>query len=210
VRKLVSAVLALVLCGFSGHALAQATHPGPLGVTQEPQRRETGAPSEESRSWYGDQVLISDAVTVSMLGAGLGLALSDNKAGHSAAATMIPIGALGYALVPATIHWFHGRFTIGLASISVRVGAPVLGLLIGAQFNCPLPPDGSEHQCESGSDLAPTLGLFAGLAFASLLDAAAFSYDDPSAERSQSAKFGLAPFLSADGKRAELRAYGTF
>jgi len=144
------------------------------------------------------------------LGAGLGLSGSHNAGQSDAAATLIPIGALGYVLVPVAIHAFHNGPTTALTSLSVRVLGPGLGALIGAQFECPRSPDGSATKCESGVELGRVIGLLSGMALASLLDAGVFAYDPPRAERSQSAQFGLAPFLSADGTRGELRAYGTF
>jgi len=215
--KLIPAAVALVVCGFSGLAWAQATelrhdssdqlakatpHGRSGDVTGVPQPREMGAPGVPSqRAWYGGQVLISDAVTLSVLGTGFGLA--HGNAAPDASAALIPIGALGYVLVPATIHAFHGQPTTALKSLCLRVGLPALGVVIGKAQDCPASDGG---KCGAG----PMLGLAVGIALASLLDAAVLSYDQPSADQVQSAQFGISPFLCADGKRGELRAYGTF
>jgi len=90
-----------------------------------------------------------------------------------------------------------------------RVAMPGFGLILGAMSACPISAHGGVGgNCDSNT--AAVIGLFAGIALASLNDAAWLSYDAPRTVPVQSAQFGLAPFLSQDGKRAELRAYGTF
>lgn len=226
VLKLISVASALVLVTISRLVSAQAAgtwrdstdylapsppSTGAAGVNPGPQQQEPSAPSVKPyRAWYGSQVLMSDAVTVSVLGAGLGLALSDgSNAFERSAAGFIWVGALGYALVPATIHVLHQRPAIALLSATMRVGMPAFGLIVGALSQCPITPDGGGgEKCDS--DAGALIGLFAGIALATLNDAAWLSYDAPRAKPIQAAQFGLAPFLSQDGKRGELRAYGTF
>jgi len=68
-------------------------------------------------------------------------------------------------------------------------------------------------QCSKGEYVcgeSALIGMFAGLAVASAVDAALFSWDAPTVGPPEALQFGIAPALSLDGKRAELRAFGTF
>lgn len=191
--------------------LAPVTHPiGSTGVKAAPQHGEPDAPSvKPGRTWYGPQLLISDAVTLGLLGSGIGLALSSaGERSEDVARGLIWGGSLGYALVPATIHVLHQRPAIALASASLRVALPGVGLIYGALIDCPPTPDQRGGKCEQGP--WPFIGLSAGILAASLLDAGLFAYDRPTTERKPLAQFGLAPYVSQDGKRGELRAFGTF
>jgi hypothetical protein len=183
------------------------------GVNVEPQPWAAVAPNEETeRAWYGHQVLISDLVSVSLLATGLGLALSEDRPSPDRVATgLLWAGALGYTLAPAAIHVAHERPAIAFASASLRFGLPVFGLLVGASSECSIAPaaDGPNHECKSGDGPA-LVGLFSGIFLSTALDAGLFSYDRPQKRTQTSARFGLLPYLSQDGKRAELRAFGAF
>jgi hypothetical protein len=228
VLKLTPAALAFVCCTVSRLASAQtatawrdstdylakatpATEATSVNV--EPQQGESDAPSVKPvRAWYGGQLLVGDAVTLSVLFTGVGLSYSDGSSAQ-AAPGVIWVGALGYALVPATIHVLHARPAIAVASTFMRVGSSGLGVMMGAMIECPITPahGSSKEKCDTGP--GPVIGLSAGVLLASLLDAGLFSYDRPSTEnttKKQTPQFGLSPYLSPDGKRGELRAFGTF
>jgi hypothetical protein len=173
VLKLIPAALAFVLCLISRLALAQTANtwrdstdylapaaPSPFatGVNVEPQKPESKAPSGEAqRAWYGGQLLISDAASLSLLATGIALSYS----GEEIAPGFLWAGALSYALVPTTIHVLHERPAIAVASASLRVALPGLGLVMGAMIECPFSVDGGGgEKCESGPGpvLGPRLG----------------------------------------------------
>lgn len=60
--------------------------------------------------------------------------------------------------------------------------------------------------CGSGA----VVGGLIGRVLASALDAGLFAYENRRTELDATSRFGLAPAISADGKRGELRAFGTF
>jgi len=227
VRKLIQGLSALVVVAVCRQLSAQTatswhdstdylvpvtTSAETTPVKAEPQSGEPDAPRvKQDRNWYGAQLLLSDAVTLSALGTGIGLASSgDGNWSNPTARGFLWAGALGYALVPAAIHVLHRRPAIAFASATLRVALPGVGLIYGALMECPIAsPDGSAHEkCEQGP--LPLIGLSAGIVFASMLDAGLFAYDRPMNESKPTAQFGLAPYLSQDGKRGELRAFGTF
>ena len=95
------------------------------------------------------------------------------------------------------------------ASLSVRVFLPATGALLGlALQNCKNTGDDDDAGLCPGAGL--TAGLIVGFALASAVDAALFSWDKPKVASDDAPLFGVAPVLSRDGKRAELRAFGTF
>lgn len=211
--------LTLVVCCFSGPALAQSTDTvrdstdclapaavssASVGVTAEPQRREVFVPSvKPERHWYGGGVLISDLVSLTLLATGIGLTFSDEPGASDATATLILAGALGYALVPPTIHLLHERPGRAAASLGLRVLVPPVTAFVGAAgMDC-----GRTQRCDLS---LPVFGLFAGAMLVSIVDACVLSYDPPVLERQPVARLGFAPFLSQDGKHAEVRAFGTF
>lgn len=222
--QVISVLVALAVCRQVSAQTATSAHdssddrapvvtsPETTPVKVEPQAGGPDGPSvEPERSWYGTQLLLSDAVTLSALGTGLGLASSgDGNWSDATARGFLWAGALGYALVPATIHVLHRRPAIAIASATLRVALPGVGLIYGSMLECPIAsPDGSAgEKCEQGP--LPFIGLSVGILFASLLDAGLFAYDRPMAESKPTAQFGLAPYLSQDGTRGELRAFGTF
>lgn len=152
------------------------------------------------RSWYGWQVLISDAASLTLVAAEA--ASGSDSSGRRGAVTL---GGLGYVLAPAIIHIVHGRVAMAPASVGVRLFVPVAGMLLGsAADDCQNPTDGQLF-CHGAVP-----GLLVGLAVASALDAGLFSWENPPREARTKPELGFTPVLSPDGKRAELRAYGTF
>jgi len=145
-------------------------------------------------------VLVSDAASLTLVAAEAASG-SDNSGRRGA----VTLGGLGYVLAPAIIHIVHGRAAMAPASVGIRLFVPVAGLLLGsAAGDCRSPSDGDVF-CHGA---AP--GLLVGLAVASALDAGLFSWDNPQIEARATPELGFTPVFSPDGKRAELRAYGTF
>ena len=107
------------------------------------------------------------------------------------------------------MHLAHARFGMAPASLAVRVLTPGAGFLLGmAAQNCNGSAKSEEGIC---AGTGSTVGLLLGIALASAIDAGLFARDNPRpAALSDATSFGVTPVLSADGKRAELRAFGRF
>lgn len=144
-------------------------------------------------------MLVADGASLTLAAVGAGL-----SSGSSDGNGTLTVGALGYLFAPAVIHIAHGRVGMAPASVGVRLFVPLAGLLLGSGTEGCRSPGDSEF-C---SGTLP--GLLVGLAVASALDAGLFSWDKPNREAAAKPEFGLSPVLSRDGKRAELRAFGTF
>ena len=156
------------------------------------------------RPWYGNEILISDAVTVSLTGLGMGLAANHGNNGE-----VLLLGFGSYVLASPIIHGVHERWGIATASLSMRFFVPLAGALIGANSGtCPRNDEGDDLFC--GSSAAIEAGFLGGMALASAIDASLFSYENRKPEAYAASTFGIAPALSPDGKRGELRAFGTF
>lgn len=232
-------ILASVSLGvgaISGVARAQGTGPSPFfdggapaappapprGVTLPPQSSEQtpvprgpvtpGAPNGAeapapalfaSRSWYGSEILISDGASAGLIGLSIGLALQNST--KTAAVETLLLGMGSYVLAPPIIHAAHGRWGIASASLSVRVFMPFVGAAAGTSDGKSCGAD-SIDICGRGA----AVGALIGRVLASVLDAGLFSYERRSADVEASSRFGLSPALSADGKRGELSAFGTF
>ena len=137
---------------------------------------------------------------------GLGLALGLRHSNQTAGAVLL-VGLGSYVLAPPVIHVAHERWGIATASLSLRVLAPFVGAVLGGAVNPePCPNDNEFGTC--GSEAA--VGALSGMVLASVVDAGLFSYENRKPETATGSTFGLAPAPSADGKRAELRAFGTF
>jgi hypothetical protein len=83
-------------------------------------------PPRYERQWYGWQIIIPDAVGVSLVAAGI--------AGQfdSTGGTALGVSALAILSLDGPItHIVHRRYAIAAASLGVRVGGAVLGAIIG-------------------------------------------------------------------------------
>jgi hypothetical protein len=114
--------------------------------------------AEETR-WYGWQLLVSDAASISVGVAGASLSGGDD---------IIPLGVMGYLVAPVVIHATHGQGLRALASVGLRGGLPLVAALaaaIGAS-GC-----GSQHydDCQTSWGIA---GLVTGIVTAIAVDAA--------------------------------------
>jgi hypothetical protein len=77
---------------------------------------------EETR-WYGWQLLVSDAASISV-----GVASASLRGGDE----MIPLGVMGYLVAPIVIHATHGQGLRALASVGLRGGLPLVTALAAA------------------------------------------------------------------------------
>ncbi|MEO8901841.1 MAG: hypothetical protein ABI627_09970 [Polyangiaceae bacterium] len=65
----------------------------------------------------------------------------------------------------------------------------------------------SDGNCGTGEFV---LGAAVGLVLAIALDAGVLAWDEPKRKERPSAQWGLGPTISSDGKRGEVRVFGTF
>jgi hypothetical protein len=164
------------------------------------------APSS-ARTWYGDEILISDAVSASLTGLGFALSTKNQLNG------VVGIGLAGYVLAPPIIHMTQGRWGMATASANLRFFVPVVGMLVaGAIHPSPVSND-DDDGIVFGDRNTSVLGYMAGAALVTALDVTVFAWKRPareSQESPESASLGFVPVLSSDGKRGELRVFGTF
>ena len=218
--KAIAAGWGLLACAVSGLASAQPSDnwrdssappaairaaPAVPSVTVEPQPRELAPPSVKPEpAWYGGQVLLADAVSLGVLGTGLGLAMASNASSDTHVAEGLLLGGtVGYVLAPIAIHSLHERPGMAVASASLRIFTPpLIGFLALVSADC---GHSSYKECTSGV----ALGVGTGMVLASILDAVFLAHEAP-VESPASSRFGVTPIFSADGTRGELRAFGTF
>ena|SRR5450432_1748415 len=221
-RQLILGSLGLVLSLFSRLAMAQNTLSVPTdtppSTASEPNPSPSVTPAphttdaerdHQKRYWYGDQILIGDAASVSI--AALGFALGPSRGNG-----LVGVGVVGYALVPPILHVTHGRWGIAPASMALRVFTPALGLLVGnAAGHCPaVQGDGDSGDglviCDRNS---AALGALGAALFVTAIDSLLFSWERRRVDTTESntvARVGFAPLVSAARKYAEIRAYVTF
>jgi hypothetical protein len=114
----------------------------------------------------------------------------------------VPLGVLTYALAGPIVHLAHGNWGRSAISIGGRVALPIIGLVVGVSV-CERSYDGSSGGggfCE-GSLIG---GTFAGMAAATLLDAALVAYEPVSESPT------VTPMVSLGKDQAFVGATGTF
>jgi hypothetical protein len=169
-----------------------------------------GSKKDTKRVWYGWQTLIFDGVAV-VGGATLAFANTDGGG-------WFWLGT--YTLAPPIVHWAHGRVGIGFADLGVRLGAPVVGTLLGGAIGC---------SSSSGNGLDDLNACVAGLAIGFLVgygsaiavDAAVFAREtveiDPNEDeafarekRKRASTFTLLPDVGFGQNRATVGIHGMF
>jgi hypothetical protein len=159
------------------------------------------------RPWYGDQILIADAVTMSLTTVGLAMANRNTSSGRTPDTTLAVIGYASYVLTAPIIHGVHERWGMVPASMGLRVGLPVMGLLYGA-LSRQCSEDADTSSCDT--TLAAEVGLLSGMVVATVLDASLFARENREYEWQETSSVGIAPAFSAANKSGELRVFGTF
>ena len=138
---------------------ADHSTPAPAKTTwQDTAQPPDEADREPATSWYGWQILISDAASMAALGAAAG---SDSP--MNAGLLLLAIG--GYLVPPPIIHGMHDQGGRSLLSVGMRLGLPVLGAAVA---------EGASSGCE-GVDCsgdAALVGLLLGAGAALALDVA--------------------------------------
>lgn len=136
------------------------------------------------RRWYGWQTFSVDGVAAGfLLGA---VAANGNTALYGCSAVSFVAGG-------PIVHLAHGQWEMALGSAGTRIVAPLLGAVIGSQF------DGAVHSTGSGqtsgsSSKWTTTGVAIGGLLASAIDGLIFAYDvtpTPNAERRHTQLFDI-------------------
>ena len=171
--------------------------PAPRAIALAPP---AAAPSEppSTSSWYGWQIVLLDA------GAVVVVAASDSSGRGTS--TALVLGGVGiYALGGPVTHVLHGQKLRGAASLGLRVGAPLLGGLLGAGAGGgPCVDTDAKNSC-AAAGVYGALGAAVGALTAMVIDDGVLAYDDRATPTSTIQPFGSA---SRDGVR--LGASGTF
>lgn len=141
-------------------ALAPAPAPTEVDWHRDPRARRAG---RSERRWYGWQTLIADGASLLAMPT---LAATAGNGGEALA--YVAVG--GYFLGPPLVHVAHGRPGIAAASLGLRAGLPLGGVVLGAaaQGDC------RGDFCAFGGAL---IGAALGVLAAITLDAAALSYE---------------------------------
>jgi hypothetical protein len=204
-NRLFACWVGLGLCALAPCAFAQNED---VAVPQAPQPRDPSAQPE--RRWYGWQTLTSDAASVALLigaiqaSGGYGFYESETRL---SANVLMTASLAGYVAGAPALHFIHERPAAAAGSIGLRLILPTLGGLIGSGLaTCP-PPSGEWGNCGLGELV---LGVGAGALAAVAIDAGALSWAPIKAEAPAAPRLGFAPVISSDGKRGELRVFGTF
>lgn len=129
------------------------------------------------RRWYGWQLITSDSLAVTVIPV-LGL-LADRNDGAPAAGLTVA----SYLVAPAVIHIAHGRAGIAAASLGLRLGRPLAGFLLGAVLV------GKSAGDEGLSTFVGAgVGAAIGVLSASIVDAAALSWENPAPDSDEGAR----------------------
>jgi hypothetical protein len=163
----------LACLALAGAAPFTAPH---VALAQSPPSPATPAPKTQAR-WYGWQILASDAVFAS-----LSIVTVATSQGGNVDAEVGLVG-LGYLLDGPIIHAIHRRYVASALSVGARLALPLIGAGIGAAAaRCPpdipsaqddyYPPD----PCWAPLAFAAT-GFLTGMIVASIVDSAAFSWE---------------------------------
>lgn len=163
------------------------------------------AGSQGEGGWYGWQTLASDVAAGGLFFAAA--KSGDGNLDDGAGTTLSLLSAAVYLAGAPTVHLLHHRSLRALGSFGLRIALPVVGGVVGAATaTCP-PPTGDYGNCGAGELV---LGAGVGLVLAMALDAGVLAWDEPKRKERPSAHWGLGPTISSDGKRGEVRVFGTF
>jgi hypothetical protein len=129
-------------------------------------------PPRTENHWYGWQTLVVDAgwIMLGVLGSG----------SNSSAVSVV--GIVTYFLGGPVVHWAHGHGAKGAIDLGIRLGAPVVGALLGlgigglADHGHTISSDGGG--ATDGAIVGAVLGAFIGLVGAITVDAAVLANED--------------------------------
>ncbi len=138
--------------------------------------------TDAGTTWYGYQTLGTDGLALLLLGAGVA---ADGDNGEMLAKFSIGTYLLGAPLV----HVAHDRSTRALGSLALRAGLPLVGYMIGSALEHDEPVcEGDIHDCYYDDSIGESvLGVMAGVAIASIVDAAMLADSAPPKAKPQAA-----------------------
>jgi hypothetical protein len=191
VKRLLTALALLGFCAIAAPARAAPYAPPTSKQTARSMPEQPLAPTRHvEKEWYGHYTLLTDTVSVLVL---FGTSGNDSM--------VAGVGFVGYGFGAPLVHVFQGQPLHGLASLGVRVAAPLAWGYVGWSLT-PKSTDGEDR-----SMVAVYCGI-AGAASAILLDSAALAWKDVPVQPSDGPTFALTPVV--DAKRAGLSLSGTF
>jgi hypothetical protein len=179
--ELLSVACLLAVLAPSRVCSAEGTAEADMNAVRE--NRDEAQPNL-TRHWYGWQTFSVDGVAAGFLvGA---VAANGNTALYGCSAVSFVSGA-------PIVHLAHGQWGMALGSAGTRILAPLLGAVIGSQF------DGTTHATSSGqsdgsSAKWTTTGVVIGGLVASAIDGLLLAYDAkpaPSSERARAQSFPI-------------------
>jgi hypothetical protein len=161
---------------------------------------------ETRRQWYGWQTLSTDGAALSLLVLSGALLSNDNSDSGGFALDSVELAAGTYVLGGPIVHAAHQNWGAAAASLGLRVGLPLTGILFGSA-GCA--NDSDTHLCG-----AVGLGALLGIGTAIAVDASALGYEQVPVTSAATTRQPLAaistPYVVADAHRALLGVMGTF
>lgn len=155
-------------------------------TTVLPARIEPREPPLSRRTWYGWQSITADGLATAMIMGGSGW-------------TLAGIGT--YVLGGPIIHLTHGHVLRSVGSLGLRIGAPLMGVVVGCSASA---------RSESSCDIGALVGSLVGLAAASAVDAS-FAYDaEPHRPMPATASASIAPTFVATRHGGTIALQGVF
>jgi hypothetical protein len=221
-RRFASGALALALAlatlwiARSSRADEDDYTPAPHRVVSEPPRPVPVAVAvptqvDTRRQWYGWQTLSADGAALGFLTLGSALASDDDSdSGHTGIDSFVVVGVGMYALGGPIVHAAHQNWGAAAASLGLRVGLPLAGILIGSGVDgC-----GAKRDPDVCGAVGPAFGALLGIGAAIAIDAAALGYEQVPVASAATTRPPLAaistPFVVADAHHAMLGVVGTF
>jgi hypothetical protein len=151
----------------TGVALAQySPPPQPLWLPRD-EARGSNEPARSKRRWYGGQTLVADAAAIGLFVAAAG------SADGGGSGMLLALSGLTYLVAPPIIHGAHDRAGVSFASLGVRAGLPLTGMMLGkASASCGRQND--EMFCGLGEAV---IGFSLGALSAMAIDAAFLAWE---------------------------------
>jgi len=193
----------------SGNAtrVAQVAPSGPPAAPAAPEELVPRVLPTE-RVFYGWEILATGEVGGALVAASVWLPSSE--VGTPASTFAFLIGMPTYAVAGPLVHWGHGHWVKGLASLGLNVAGATIGGIVGSAVQCNR--QGAPGDCS-------LKGVFNGLAVAGLtvplIDAGVLGWEDvqvsdPVAARTGSTRVALAPLMSVGPRSLSLGVGGRF
>jgi len=163
-------VIGVAVCGAvsigltSGVCWATPATQEPLSVPPT----EAANSASDARRWYGWQTFAADGVAGALF---LGAVADDHNV------TLFGLSGVSFALGAPTLHVVHGRWSVALGSLGLRILGPFVGAVIGAQADVRTCAD--VDSCGLSSGKWGTAGAAIGGLVVSAIDGALLAYDAP-------------------------------